>query len=124
MAAFQKSAELDPQNAAQAYRNGGITLYNVGKMKEAVEPLKKATELDPKNPQAWYLLGAALVGSMDYKKVGDKMEVIVVPGTVEAYQKAVELDPNGTYGQQAKQGLEALQQIAPGIETKVKKKRS
>ena len=124
MAAFQKSAELDPQNAAQAYRNGGITLYNVGKMKEAVEPLKKATELDPKNAQAWYLLGAALVGSMDYKKVGDKMEVVVQPGTVEAYQKAVELDPNGPYGQQAKQGLEALQQIAPGIDTKVKKKRS
>ncbi len=124
MAAFQKSAELDPQNAAQAYRNGGITLYNVGKMKEAVEPLKKATELDPKNAQAWYLLGAALVGSMDYKKVGDKMEVIVQPGTVEAYQKAVELDPNGTYGQQAKQGLEALQQIQPGIDTKVKKKKS
>ena len=124
MAAFQKSAELDPQNAAQAYRNGGITLYNVGKMKEAVEPLKKATELDPKNAQAWYLLGAALVGSMDYKKVGDKMEVVVQPGTVEAYQKAVELDPTGPYGQQAKLGLEALQQIAPGIDTKVKKKRS
>jgi tetratricopeptide (TPR) repeat protein len=124
MAAFQKSAELDPQNAAQAYRNGGITLYNVGKMKEAVEPLKKATELDPKNAQAWYLLGAALVGSMDYKKVGDKMEVVVQPGTAEAYQKAVELDPNGPYGQQAKQGLEALQQIAPGIDTKVKKKKS
>jgi len=124
MAAFRKSAELDPQNAAQAYRNGGITLYNVGKMKEAVEPLKKATELDPKNAQAWYLLGAALVGSMDYKKVGDKMEVVVQPGTVEAYQKAVELDPNGPYGQQAKLGLEALQQMAPGIDTKVKKKRS
>jgi len=124
MAAFRKSAELDPQNAAQAYRNGGITLYNVGKMKEAVEPLKKATELDPKNAQAWYLLGAALVGSMDYKKVGDKMEVVVQPGTVEAYQKAVELDPTGPYGQQAKLGLEALQQIAPGIDTKVKKKRS
>jgi tetratricopeptide (TPR) repeat protein len=124
MAAYQKSAELDPPNAAQAYRNGGITLYNVGKMKEAVEPLKKATELDPKSAQAWYLLAAALVGSMEYKKVGDKMEVVVQPGTVEAYQKAVELDPNGTYGQQAKQGLEALAQIAPGIDTKVKKKKS
>jgi tetratricopeptide (TPR) repeat protein len=124
MAAYQKSAELDPPNAAQAYRNGGITLYNAGKMKEAVEPLKKATELDPKSAQAWYLLGAALVGSMEYKKVGDKMEVVVQPGTVEAYQKAVDLDPNGTYGQQAKQGLEALAQIAPGIDTKVKKKKS
>jgi tetratricopeptide (TPR) repeat protein len=124
MAAYNKSAELDPSNAAQAYRNGGITLYNAGKMKEAVEPLKKATELDPKSAQAWYLLGAALVGSMDYKQVGSKLEVVVQPGTVEAYQKAAELDPNGPYGQQAKQGLEALQQIAPGIDTKLKKKKS
>ena len=120
MAAYQKSAELDPPNAAQAYRNAGITLYNANKMKEAVEPLKKATELDPKSAQAWYLLGASLVGAMEYKQKGDKMEVIVQPGTVEAYQKAVELDPNGTYGQQAKQGLEALAQIAPGIDTKTK----
>jgi len=124
MEAYKKSAELDPTNAAQAYRNGGITLYNVGKMKEAVEPLKKATELDPKSAQAWYLLGAALVGSMDYKQVGSKLEVQVQPGTVEAYQKALELDPNGPYGQQAKQGLEALQQIAPGIDTKTKRKKS
>src|ERR1700687_2469351 len=124
MAAYKKSAELDPTNAAQAYRNGGITMYNVGKMKEAVEPLKKATELDPKSAQAWYLLGASLVGAMEYKQVGDKMEVVVQPGTVEAYQKAVELDPNGPYGQQAKQGLEALQQIAPGIDTKTKRKKS
>jgi tetratricopeptide (TPR) repeat protein len=124
MAAYAKSAELDPANAAQAYRNAGITMYNVGKMKEAVEPLKKATELDPKSAQAWYLLGASLVGAMEYKKVGDKMEVVVQPGTVEAYQKAVDLDPNGTYGQQAKQGLEALAQIAPGIDTKLKKKKS
>lgn len=120
MAAYQKSAELDPPNAAQAYRNAGITLYNAGKMKEAVEPLKKATELDPKSAQAWYLLGASLVGAMEYKQKGDKMEVVVQPGTVEAYQKAVELDPNGPYGQQAKQGLEALAQIAPGIDTKTK----
>jgi len=36
------------------------------------------------------------------------------------------LDPNGPYGAQAKQGLDALQQIAPGIDMKVntKKKKS
>lgn len=120
MAAYAKSAELNPAGAAQAYRNAGITMYNAGKMKEAVEPLKKATELDPKSAQAWYLLGASLVGSMEYKQVGGKYDVVVQPGTVEAYQKALELDPNGVYGQQAKQGLEALEQMAPGIETKVK----
>jgi tetratricopeptide (TPR) repeat protein len=119
---YTKSAELDPPNAATAWRNFGISLYNAGRLKEAVEPLKKASELDPKNPQVWYLLGAALVGSMETKKNGDKLEFIIQPGTVEAYQKAVELDPNGgpnSYGAQAKLGLEALQQIQPGIDTKV-----
>lgn len=122
-AAYQKSAELDPANAAQAWRNFGITLYNAGRLKEAVAPLQKATELDPKSAQAWYLLGAALVGTMETKKVGDKLEFVIAPGTVEAYQKAVELDPNGAYGEQAKQGLEALKQIAPGIETKISTKK-
>ena len=121
-ASYTKSAELDPPNAATAWRNFGISLYNAGRLKEAVEPLKKASELDSKNPQVWYLLGAALVGSMETKKNGDKLEFIIQPGTVEAYQKAVELDPNGgpnSYGAQAKLGLEALQQIHPGIDTKV-----
>jgi tetratricopeptide (TPR) repeat protein len=119
---YTKSAELDPPNAATAWRNFGISLYNAGRLKEAVEPLKKASQLDPKNPQVWYLLGAALVGSMETKKNGDKLEFIILPGTVEAYQKAVELDPNGgpnSYGAQAKLGLEALEQIQPGIDTKV-----
>jgi len=125
-AAYQKAAEVDPAQAAQAWRNFGITMYNANKYKEAVEPLKKATELDPKNAQAWYLLGTVLVGSMGFKKVGDKDVPDVQPGTVEAYQHAVDLDPNGTWGQQAKQGLDMLQQIAPGIATTVnaKKKKS
>jgi tetratricopeptide (TPR) repeat protein len=118
-AAYTKSAELDPANAALAWRNFGISLYQVGRMQDAVEPLQKATQLDPKNAQGWYLLGACLVASADYKQVGDKMEVTLKPGTVEAYQKAIELDPNGTYGQQAKQGLDAVQQMTGGIETKV-----
>ena len=121
-ASYTKSAELDPPNAATAWRNFGISLYNAGRLKEAVEPLKKASEIDPKSAQTWYLLGAALVGSMETKKNGDKLEFIIQPGTVEAYQKAVELDPNGgpnSYGAQAKLGLEALQQISPGIDTKV-----
>ncbi len=125
-AAYTKSAELDPPNAAGAWLNFGISLSNAGRLKEAVEPLKKSTDLDPKNAKAWYLLATALVSSMESKKVGDRLEFIVQPGTVEAYQRAVELDPTGTWGQQAKQGLDGLQQIAPGIDTKVntKKKKS
>jgi tetratricopeptide (TPR) repeat protein len=121
--AYQKSAELDPTNAAQAWRNFGITLYNANRLGDAIEPLKKSAELDPKNAQTWYLLGAALVYKMTIKKVGDKDVPEFAPGTIEAYQKAIELDPNGVYGAQAKQGLEQLQMMAPGIDMKVGKKK-
>ncbi len=125
-AAYTKSAELDPPNAATAWRNFGISLYNANRLGDAVEPLQKSADLEPKNPQTWYLLGASLVYKMTTKKVGDKEVVQFAPGTIEAYQKAVELDPNGTWGQQAKQGLEQLQLMAPGIDTKVnvRKKKS
>jgi len=124
MAAYQKSAELDPTNAAQAWRNAGITFYNANRLGDAVAPLQKSAELDPKSAQTWYLLGASLVYKMTTKKVGDKEEVQFAPGTIEAYQKAIELDPNGMWGQQAKQGLEQLQQLAPGINIKTKKRKS
>jgi tetratricopeptide (TPR) repeat protein len=125
-AAYTKSAELDPPNAATAWRNFGISLYNANRLADAIEPLQKATELDPKNAQAWYLLGASLLMKMTTKKVGDKEEVQLAPGTVEAYEKAEELDPNGPWGQQAKQGLTDLKALGAGIETKVnvKKKKS
>lgn len=123
-AAYTKCAELDPPNAAMAWRNFGISLYQAQRMVEAIEPLKKATELDPKSAQAWYLLGACMVADPSiYKTVGSKIEVTPRPGTIEAYQKAIELDPNGPWGTQAKQGLEQLQQLTGGIETKVGSKK-
>src|SRR6266446_6118194 len=123
-AAYTKCAELDPPNAAMAWRNFGISLYQAQRMVEAIEPLKKATELDPKNAQAWYLLGACMVADPSiYKTVGDKIEVTPKPGTIEAYRKAIELDPSGPWGTQAKQGLEQLQQLTGGIETKVGNKK-
>ncbi len=122
-AAYQKSAELDPPNAALAWRNFGISLYQAGRMQEAVEPLQKSASIDPKNAQTFYLLGACLVASADYKQVGDKMEVTLKPGTVEAYQKAIDLDPSGPWGKQAKDGLEQVQQLTGGIEMKTGNKK-
>jgi len=63
---------------------------------------------------------------MDWKKESGEMKPIILPGTVEAYEKAIQLDPNGAYGQQAKLGLEELQKMAPGIKTSygMRKKKS
>ena len=119
LTAYQKAIELDPMNTAMYWRNFAIGLYNSGRIKESVDPLKKATDADPKNAQAWYLLGAALVNTMDFKQDGDKLVPVLQPGTQEAYQKAIELDPNGTWGAQAKQGLDALKAMGVGIDTRV-----
>ena len=115
LAAYQKAIELDPTNTAVYWRNFAVGLYNSGRIKESLDPLKKATEADPKNAQAWYLLGAALVNTMEFKTEGDKVTPVMQPGTIEAYQKAMDLDPGGPYAAQAKDGLEALQAMGIGI---------
>ena len=80
---------------------------------------QKATTLDPKNATAWLLLGIALVNTMEFKTVGDKITPVMQPGTVEAYQHAIDLDPNGQIGAQAKDGLASLQAMGVGITTKI-----
>lgn len=121
---FQKAAELDPANAAQAWRNYGIIMYKVGKTQEAIEPLKKSTELDPKNAQGWYLLATCMTADPSiYKTSGSSIEVTPKPGTVEAFQHAIDLDPNGPYGKEAKAGLDQLKQMMGGIATKVNEKK-
>src|ERR1700684_1763156 len=118
-AAYQKYVDLNPTDAALAWRNFGTVLYNSNRIKEATEPLQKATTLDPKNATAWLLLGIALVNTMEFKTEGDKITPVIQPGTIEAYQKALDLDPNGPIGAQAKQGLETLQAMGVGIDTRV-----
>jgi len=118
-AAYQKYVDLNPTDAALAWRNFGTVLYNSNRMKEAIEPLQKATTLDPKNATAWLLLGISLVNTMEFKTEGDKITPVMQPGTIEAYQHAIDLDPNGQIGAQAKQGLSDLQAMGVGITTKV-----
>lgn len=120
MAAYAKSADLDPTNAAAAWRNAGATLYNAGKMKEAAEPFQKSLAIDPKNAQTWFLLGQCFMNTMGSRQEGDKIIPVIQPGTVEAFQKAVALDPGGTWGTQAQQDLDALQAMGLGIDTKVR----
>jgi tetratricopeptide (TPR) repeat protein len=117
-----KAGELDPANSAAStatcWRNVGIVLSNAGKMKEAVEPLRKATEVNPKDADAWFLLGGALAGNIDSKQEGDKMIYIIPPGTVEAYKKYLDLAPSGPHAGEAKQMLEALATYSQGETTR------
>lgn len=118
--AYDKSAEIDPAHAAQAYRNFAIVLLNAGKLQGSPAPdlLKKATQLEPNNAQGWYLLGVALTANMEVKQEGEKMIFTILPGTAEALQKSIDLDPKGPFATQAKQQLEELKVYGAGVDTK------
>jgi tetratricopeptide (TPR) repeat protein len=122
-AAYEKSASLDPANAASAWTNFGVVLYNANRLADAVEPLKKATTLAPNQPDAWYLLGASLLATMQTKQEGEKLVYIPAPGTAEAYQKYLQLAPNGKFANEAKAALEGLATLGAGVDTKVKVKK-
>ncbi len=123
-AAYLKSGELDPANMAEAYRNFGAVLFNLGRLSDpaVAEMLRKSTQLDPANAQGWFLLGVALVANITFKDEGGKMIPQLQPGTVEAYQKCIDLDPNGPLGEQARQGLQGLKEMGAGIDVKLKPK--
>jgi len=111
---MKKSAELNPANASQAYYNLGAVLVNSGKSAEAVEAFKKAVEANPKNADAQYQLGISLTGMATVTPEG---KTTPAQGTVEAFQKYLELAPDGKYAAQAKSMIEALSQT---VETKFK----
>lgn len=128
-ASCDKVAMLDPTSATKCWKNIGIVLSNKGDFKDAVAPLEKVTQLDPKDAQAWYLLGSADTGLIESKQEGDKMTFVIPPGTADAYQKCIDIDPNGPYAAQAKQNLDALaamgggQAMSEGTRSTSKKKR-
>lgn len=118
-ASCDKLAALDATSTTKCWKNIAIVLSNKGDFKDAVAPLQKVTQLDPKDAQAWYLLGSADTGLIQPKQEGDKMTFIIPPGTAEAYQKCIDVDPNGPYAAQAKQNLDALASMGGGESLKV-----
>jgi tetratricopeptide (TPR) repeat protein len=118
-AACDKAVALDPTTAGPCWKNIGIVLNNKGDLKDAIMPFQKATQANPKDPQAWFLLGSAYTGTIDTKQEGDKVVYIVPPGTADAYQKAIDADPTGPYAAQAKAALENIAQLSGGVATQV-----
>jgi tetratricopeptide (TPR) repeat protein len=109
-AEFQKAAELNPTGASTYYYNLGVIFVNKGKMDEAAGALKKSTDLDPNNANAWYWYGTALMGKAEYKPDGT---VVAAPGTLEAFQTYLKLDPKGQWAAAAQASLDQLQGKVP-----------
>ncbi len=102
--AYHQAATLDPTNAAQYYYNEGAVLTNTGKVDEAIQAFDKAIQADPNKADAYYWKGVNMLGKATLK--GNKMEA--PPGTAEAFNKYLELQPNGQFAQPAKDMLASI----------------
>ncbi|MFZ0520062.1 MAG: carboxypeptidase regulatory-like domain-containing protein [Candidatus Acidiferrales bacterium] len=107
-AACDKAIALDPAAGGTCWKNLGIILSNKGRMKEAVAPLQKASQANPKDQLTWYMLGSALTATIDTKEEGGKMNYIIPPGTGDAYQKCIDLGADDPVGKQCKEALDGL----------------
>ena len=113
-ASCDKAAPLDPAAPARCWKNIGILLSNQGDMKDAITPLRKATQLDSRDAEAWFLLGRALLATAETKQEGSEITSVFLPGTAEAFQKCLDADPNGPYASQAKEALDGLASMSAG----------
>jgi len=122
-AACAQAIALDSTKAGVCWRNVGIPFYNKAQMKQASDALQKSTAADPTNPEAWYYLGTALLNQMGAKQDKDKITYVVLPGTAEAFQKYLDLAPNGPFAPSAKDSLATLTTLEGGQSTVVKNKK-
>ena len=101
---YQEAAQANPSNAAQYYFNTGAVLTNAGKVDDALAAFDKVIAADPNRADAYYWKGVNMIGKATLQ--GDKM--VAPPGTAEAFQKYLELQPTGTYADAAKQMLASI----------------
>ena len=104
-AELAKAVQLDPPGAGKYYYNLGALLVNSGQNDTAGEAFKKAIDADPNYAEAYYQYGVTLVSKAQIAPDG---KVTPVPGTVEALQKYLSLQPNGQFAQAAKDMLTTL----------------
>lgn len=100
-----KAAQLDPPNAGKYYFNLGAVYVNTGNSEPAAAAFKKAIEVDPNYADAYYQYGLSLMGKATTDASG---KIVAPPGTAEAFQKYLDLKPDGPFAQPAKEMITSL----------------
>ena len=104
-AELTKAATLDPTNAGRYYYNLGALLVNSNQNDPALDAFKKAIDADPNYADAQYQYGVMLLSKATIAADG---KVTPVPGTAEAFQKYLQLKPDGPFADSAKSMLQTL----------------
>ncbi len=112
-ASYDAAAKLQPTNAAMFYTNETIVLSRAGQTDATIASADKAIAADPTRPIPYYLKGQALISKATVDPKTQK--IVAPPGTAEAYNKYLELAPNGPMAPEAKS---ILAEIGEKVNTK------
>jgi tetratricopeptide (TPR) repeat protein len=118
-AAYDAAAKANPSQAGMYYTNETIVLSRAGQTDATAAAADKAIAADPNKAIAYYLKGQALISKATVDPKTSKIQA--PPGCAEAYQKYLELDPNGQFAADAKNILASLGET---VKTSYKAKKS
>jgi len=103
-AAYDAAAKANPPKASFYLRNEAVIFFQTNNGDAQVAAAQEALKIDANQPVLYYLIGQGLVQKAT---VDAKTGRIVLPeGCAEAYQKYLELAPDGPYAADAKGILE------------------
>lgn len=103
--AFDAAGKTNPAQASFYLKNAAVIYFQQGNAAAQVDAANKAIAADP-NPNdpnlalLYYLKGQGLVGNATIDPKTNR--IVLPPGCAEAYQKYLELAPNGPYAADAK----------------------
>lgn len=113
-AAYDKAVALVPKSAGTYYYNEAAVMFNAHQDAAALAAADKAIAADPNQAMPYYIKGQELLAKAT---VDAKGNIVAPPGCVDAYQKYLQLAPDGPQAPAVKDVLASLGQK---VETKYK----
>lgn len=105
-AAYDAAAKINPGQAGMYYGNEAIIMSRANQPDGTVAAADKAIAADPSKPIPYYLKGQAMINKATVDPKTGK--IVAPPGTAEAYQKYLELAPDGPFANEVKGVLQEM----------------
>ncbi len=112
---IEQAARLDADRAATYHFNVGAALLNADRARDAVGHFRQALRADPTLAVAHFFLGVALVRSAP----STAKQLPATPDAVQAFQRYLQLAPDGEYAERAREYLKQLEANPQGATASV-----
>jgi tetratricopeptide (TPR) repeat protein len=110
--AFDQAVKANPSQAALYLSNETVFFFQAGATAAQLDAANKALAVDPTRAKLYYFKAQALTTQATVDPKTNKL--ILPPGCLEAYQKYLDLDPNGQFAPDTKSILAAAGQPMKG----------